>query len=79
LKNTTPSEKRQGDCFYQTGEQLGRFVTVQGFSTASGRRSDQFDPKKKLPVAEYHTRFQVSGVKFQGWMFDVQSSINNHK
>ncbi len=40
---------------------LGFRFQVSGVSAASGRRSDQFDPKKKLPVAEFHTR--VNGLQ----------------
>ena len=43
-----------------------------GVSAASGRRGEQFDPKKKLPVAVFHARVQ-------GSMFDVGCSIINHK
>jgi len=33
-------------------------VQVSGVSPASGSRSGQFDPKKRLPVAESHIRCQ---------------------
>jgi hypothetical protein len=48
---------------------------VSDVSAASGRRGDQFDPKKKLPIGEFHARFQVSGFKVGCSFFKVQGSM----
>ncbi len=63
-----------------------RFL-VSGVSAAACRRSDQFNPKKKLPIGEFHTRVggwrleaknnkcQVSGVRCQVSRLDVRCSF----